>query len=105
MRVTVDGEVQFEGRVIPGSAYTFTGDSQVEVLTGNGAGLQVFYNQQNIGLLGEFGQVVNRIFTPQEILLPTPTITMTPTATLPPTATLKPSATPRPGQVTPPPLP
>jgi len=105
MRATVDGVVQFEGRVIPGSAYTFTGDSQVELLTGNGGGLQVFYNQQNLGLLGEFGQVVNRIFTAQGILQPTPTITMTPTATLSPTVTPRTSPTPRPEQVTPPPLP
>jgi len=105
MRATVDGVVQFEGRVIPGSAYTFTGDSQVELLTGNGGGLQVFYNQQNLGLLGEFGQVVDRIFTAQGILQPTPTITMTPTATLSPTVTPRTSPTPRPEQVTPPPLP
>ena len=31
MRVIVDGEIQFDGRVLPGSAYPFVGDTQVEV--------------------------------------------------------------------------
>jgi len=90
LRATVDGKVEFEGRVIPGSAYSFVGESNVEILTGNGAALQVFYNGQDLGLMGDFGQVVNRIFTTQGILTPTPTVTRTPT-TVPiatPTVTL-----------------
>jgi cytoskeleton protein RodZ len=78
MRATVDGKVEFEGRVIPGSAYTYVGESVVEILTGNGAALQVFFNQQDLGVLGTFGQVVDRIYTTQGILVPTATITRTP---------------------------
>ena len=78
MSVSVDGSVEFEGRVIPGSAYTFVGISQVEVLTGSGSALQVYFNQSDLGVLGTFGQVVNRIYTLQGILTPTPTITPTP---------------------------
>jgi cytoskeletal protein RodZ len=89
MRVIVDGEVEFEGRVIPGSAYPFAGANAVEVLTGNGAALQIIYNGQDLGSLGNFGQVAERIFTLQGIVTATPTITATPTAspilpTLPP---------------------
>jgi hypothetical protein len=79
MRATVDGKVEFEGRVMPGNAYPFVGGSVVEILTGNGAALQVFYNQLDMGVLGTFGQVVDRIYTVQGILNPTPTITRTPT--------------------------
>jgi cytoskeletal protein RodZ len=87
MRVTVDGELQFEGRVIPGSAYPFIGDSEVEVLTGNGAALQVFYNGADLGVMGDFGEVVDHIYTVQGPLTPTPTVTQTPTITPPvPTA-------------------
>ena len=68
MRVTVDGEVAFEGRVLPGSAYPFAGEERVELVTGNGAGLQVFFNQQDLGLLGLFGEVVQRVFTVQGVL-------------------------------------
>jgi cytoskeleton protein RodZ len=105
MRVTVDGKIEFEGRVIPGSAYPFVGESQVEILTGNGAAIQVFFNQQDLGEYGGFGQVVDRIFTLQGILYPTPTVTPTPSATLPATAAPPATATPRPGQATPPALP
>jgi cytoskeletal protein RodZ len=81
MRVLVDGGEAFSGRVIPGGAYTFSGDEQVEILTGNGAGLVVYYNQQNLGPLGFYGEVVNQIYTLEGILEPTPTQTLTPTAT------------------------
>ena len=42
MRVTIDGEVNFDGRVIPGSAYPFSGQEQIELLTGNGAAFSGF---------------------------------------------------------------
>lgn len=105
MRVVVDGRTEFEGRVIPGSAYQFAGRNQIEILTGNGAALQVFFNQQDLGPLGNFGQVVDRIFAPQGIITATPTITLTPTATLRPSATPSPTRTLRPGEATMPPLP
>ena len=78
LQVTVDGKVEFDGRVVPGSAYSFAGETQIDVLTGNGAAFQVIFNQQNLGSLGDFGEVVNTVFTPAGILLPTPTITLTP---------------------------
>lgn len=90
VRVLVDSELEFEGRVIPGSAYQYAGDSSVEILTGNAAALQIFFNQQDLGLMGIFGQVANRIYTREGILTPTPTITPTPSATPQPSATAAP---------------
>jgi cytoskeleton protein RodZ len=96
MQVTVDGEMVYRGRVLPGSAYAYEGKDRVEVLTGNGGGLQIFYNQQDLGLMGDVGQIVQRIFTLEGILTPTatatpvvtqtprPTVTPVPTNTLPP---------------------
>ncbi len=81
MRVTVDGNIEFEGRVIPGSAYSFSGDFQIELLTGNGAALQVFFNDTDLGILGVYGEVVYKVFTPEGELLPTPTTTPLPTDT------------------------
>jgi cytoskeleton protein RodZ len=101
VRVTVDGKVQFEGRVTPGTAYPYNGNTQIEVLTGNGLAIEIVYNQNNLGPMGNFGEVIDRIYTANLVLFPTatntqtPTITPTPTITLPPTATLRPSATPR----------
>ena len=94
VRVTVDGEEQFSGRMLPGSIHVFGGEERIEVLTGNAAGVTVFYNQQEIGALGIFGGVANLIFTAEGIFTPTPTITPTPAATLTPTATPAPTSTP-----------
>jgi cytoskeleton protein RodZ len=91
MRVTVDDRLAFEGRVMPGSAFPFAGDQRVEILTGNGAGLDVNFNQSDIGLLGTFGQAVQRVFTVQGVQTPTPSITPTPAP-----ATATPALTPTP---------
>lgn len=104
MRVLVDGQIEFEGRVVPGSAYPFAGESSVEIQTGNGAALQVLYNGVDLGTLGAFGQVVNRIFSQQGEVTPTPTITPTAGPTQPFTPTPPATATP-PAQVTAPALP
>jgi cytoskeletal protein RodZ len=100
MRVTVDGEVVFDGRVVPGNAYPFEAESQIEVLVGSGAAIRTVYNGRDLGLMGTFGQVVNNIYSGTEIITPTampsttPTITLTPTRTAVPTSTLLSSNTP-----------
>ena len=83
MRAVVDGNIEFEGRVIPGSAYSFSGEFQIELLTGNGAGLQVFFNGEDLGVMGVYGEVVYEVFTPEGVVLPTPTSTPVPTSTPP----------------------
>lgn len=101
MRVIVDGKEAFNGRVIPGAAYPFEAEEQIEVLAGSGAALRIVYNGRDLGLLGGFGQVVSNIYREEEIITPTalptqpPTITPTPTATVPPSRTPIPSATPK----------
>jgi len=81
MRITVDGDVEYNGRIIPGTIYGFAGEEYIEIMTGNGAGLQVFYNDQDIGTLGNIGEVVNFVITINGIQTPTPTITPSPTET------------------------
>jgi cytoskeletal protein RodZ len=101
MRVIVDGEEVFNGRVAPGNAYPFEAEEQVEVLVGSGAAIRIVYNGRDLGLLGGFGQVVSNIYREEEIVTPTPlptqppTITFTPTVTATPSRTPVPSATPR----------
>lgn len=93
MRITADGEIAFEGRVVPGNAYSYSAQDSIELLTGNGAGLQVYYNQQDLGPIGLFGEVVQRTFTPNQIITPSPTVTPTPTITETPAITPTPEAT------------
>ena len=102
MRVVVDGEVAFEGRVVPGNAYPFEAETQIEVLVGSGAAIRIVYNGRDLGLMGTFGQVVNNVYLSTEIITPTglptltPTVTETPTRTDVPTATSRFTATPAP---------
>ncbi len=93
MRVTVDGKIEFQGRVLAGSAYPFVGSSQVEVLTSNGAALQVFFNGTDVGTMGEANEIVDLVFIPQGAFPPTPTVTPTPAPTQPIIPTVPPAAT------------
>jgi hypothetical protein len=94
--VRVDGEVQFDGRALPGNAYPFEAEQSIDIVAGNAAALRVVYNQRDLGLMGGFGELVNYVFTAEEILTPTLEPTATPTFTPPVTPTLSPtpSATP-----------
>jgi cytoskeleton protein RodZ len=94
LRVTVDGQIQFDGRIMIGTAYSFSGNNQIEVLTGNGAGISILFNQGNLGPMGRFGEVVDRIYTANAILNPTATNTPSPTITATPTITPRVSLTP-----------
>ncbi len=95
VEVTVDDELVFDGRLIPGNAYDYSGNEKVEILTGNAAALQLYFNDQDIGAVGVIGEVMNLVFTEFGLVLPTPThtptITETPLTT--PTFTPSPSTT------------
>jgi cytoskeletal protein RodZ len=91
MRVSVDGEIVFDGRAKPNASFVYEGNESVEILVGNGAGVRVAYNQKDMGLLGGFGEVVQRLYGARAIL--TPTITPTLPATFTPTPTVTPSPT------------
>ncbi len=85
--IIVDGQTQYEGQAEPGTLLQFDGAEQILVRTGNGAGLIVTYNGQDIGPMGGRGEIVERIFTVGGQITPTPTPTITPTSTFVPTST------------------
>ncbi len=107
MQVTVDGEIQFEGRTLPGRSYTFNALNQISLVVGNGAAVRAFLNEQDLGLLGNYSAVVHIIFSQQGAA--TPTVSPTPTTdpailtatadfllTPSPTPTATPTLTPQP---------
>ena len=98
MRVVVDGEEVFNGRVVPGTAYPFEAEEQIEILVGSGAAIRIVYNGQDLGLLGVFGQVINNLYLADEIITPTLQPTPTPTRTVPATPTVLATLTPVPTQ-------
>jgi hypothetical protein len=93
VRVIVDNILAFEGRLLPGSVKLFGGELSIEVITGNAAGVEVIYNQRDLGAMGLFGEAVDRVFTAEGIATPTPTITLTPTPSNTPEATSTPTPT------------
>ena len=99
IRVTSDEEMAFEGRVLAGNAYDYYADDRLELLTGSAGALQVFFDEQDIGSLGLVGQVSTLVFTPNGLVMPTPTVTPSPTIT--PEDSTTPSITPTPSATEP----
>ncbi len=102
LRVMVDGKLAFEGRTEAGGTYSYQAKDQVEVVVGNAAALRIAYNGHDLGLMGNFGEVIDRLYTAEGIATPTstppPTRTPTPRVTATPTETptRTPTATPKP---------
>jgi len=93
VRVTVDNILAFEGRLLPGSVKLFGGELRIEILTGNAAGVKVIYNQRDLGVMGLYGEVINRVYSAEGIATPTPLVTFTPTPTETPAVTSTPTQT------------
>ena len=80
LQVTVDGESVFDGRVEADDVFTFSGEEAISLLTGNGAALEVYFNQEYLGSLGTVGEVANLTFALDGLRTPTPQPTETPQA-------------------------
>ncbi len=94
LRVIRDGTIAFNGRTIPGNAYEFSGKDSIELLTGNAAALDVYYNQEQLGQMGDVAEVKYFIFSAEQgLVTPTAQFTFTPTQTTIPTATKQPTNT------------
>jgi len=95
LKIDVDGETVFTGRVVPGNAYEYSGEISIELLTGNAAGLEIFYNLNPIGAIGEVGEVKSLIFTSSTgMVTPTPRFSPSPTSIQQLSPTPSPTATP-----------
>jgi hypothetical protein len=94
VRISVDGAVVFEGRLSPRETKLFEAQNQVVILTGNAAALRITYNNTDLGLMGNTGEVITRVYLISGIVTPTATIPPTPTNTPPVTNTPTPTSTP-----------
>jgi cytoskeletal protein RodZ len=81
VQITSDYALVYEGRLLPGNAYNYSGDEVVEILTGNAGALQIYFNDQAIGAAGFIGQVEKLTFTETGLVRPTPTNPPTSTPT------------------------
>jgi hypothetical protein len=92
IRITADGREIYSGRLIPGNVYAYAAKEKIELLTGNAAGVQVIFNQTNLGILGLTGQVYSLIFSLEGAVTPTPRFSPSPSPQ--PTATRTPLPSP-----------
>jgi cytoskeletal protein RodZ len=97
VRVVSDGSVVFEGFVSAGDHQLWEGKHQVSLRVGNASALDLSVNGQNVGRLGNPGDVVERTFTSgapggTAPAAPTAPPATTPAATPPATTPARPAA-------------
>lgn len=63
LRLMVDGKTVLEQTLSPGQVRTWRARREIRLRTGNAGGVEVTVNGQELGLLGEPGQVLERIWT------------------------------------------
>ncbi len=63
LQVNVDGKEVFAATAANGTTHTFTGNEEVRVRFGNAGAARVIHNGNDIGIIGDRGQVITRTFT------------------------------------------
>lgn len=105
VQVTVDGVRQFQGELAQDTYRSWYGQERVELRIGNAGVVLVTVNGEQLGTLGEFGQVVDRVFekVEEDVTQATVTPVITGTGTVEPTveATEEPAVEPTQVLVTP----
>ncbi|ORU00707.1 helix-turn-helix domain protein [Anaerovibrio sp. JC8] len=61
--VKADGKEVFEGTVDSGKDMSWKGNEKVELTAGNAGAIELTWNGKNLGILGDKGQVVERVMT------------------------------------------
>ncbi len=100
VRVLVDGTNVLEENLSPGTTRSFTATYELRIRLGNAGGVRLILNGEDLGTLGEPGEVAEYVFgeEPAPTALPTLAATSAPSPTLtptppPPMATSAPTST------------
>ncbi|MCL5056984.1 MAG: DUF4115 domain-containing protein [Actinobacteria bacterium] len=67
MYVEIDGSPAYEGTMASGQVKEFKGTEKIYLRLGNAGVVEVEYNGQKMGVLGQRGKVVNREFTAPQV--------------------------------------
>lgn len=62
LRVIADGRTVFEDTLQPGSERNWTADESIVVRAGNAGGVLLTFNNQDLGVMGGFGEVKEQVF-------------------------------------------
>ncbi|NPA26624.1 MAG: DUF4115 domain-containing protein [Chloroflexi bacterium] len=87
LRALADGQEIYRGRPLPGSRFTFRAEERLEIQSGDASALHLIFGQQDLGVLGRWGEPLVLIFTLQGMITPTPMASPTPTPSATPTPT------------------
>jgi hypothetical protein len=79
VQILADDVKMFEGVLELGDRPNWVGEKRVAIRAGNGGGIEVYVNGQNMGFMGEKGQVIDQVWEKvDEIPSVEPTGTLTP---------------------------
>jgi len=62
VQILVDDQKQFEGVLEVGERRNWVGEKRVAIRAGNGGGIEIYVNGQNMGLMGEASQVIDQVW-------------------------------------------
>lgn len=62
LRVVADGQVEFEGTLQPGAERNWSADQSIVLRAGNAGGVLVTFNDEDLGVMGSFGEVKEQVF-------------------------------------------
>jgi cytoskeleton protein RodZ len=81
IRIMIDGEITFEGRLESGDAKTYSADKTIFLTCANAAAVRIYFKGVDLGDLGPLGKVITLSFDNTGLIKPLTTPTPTPTTT------------------------
>jgi hypothetical protein len=87
LRIMIDGEITFEGRLESGDAKTYSADQTIFLTCANAAAVRIYFKGADLGDLGPLGKVITLSFDNTGLIKPISTSTPTPTSTFVGTST------------------
>ncbi|MFQ3612164.1 MAG: RodZ domain-containing protein [Cyanobacteriota bacterium] len=64
LRVIADGQTVFEATLQPGAELNWEAEQSIVLRTGNAGGVLVTFNNRDLGVMGQFGEVKEQLFEP-----------------------------------------
>ncbi len=64
LRVIADGQTVFEATLQPGAELNWEAEQSIVLRTGNAGGVLVTFNNRELGVMGQFGEVKEQMFEP-----------------------------------------
>lgn len=63
LKVVADGQTVYEGTAEKGKTLSWKGSDRITITAGNAGALELTHNGKNVGQAGDYGEVVNKVFT------------------------------------------